>query len=284
MPLILLADRALVRLSGGDAEELLQRLITTDLDDVALNEAGYGALLAPQGKILMDFLVTRQEDGFLFDLPESLVDAFIKKMTLYRMRSDVDIKKVEGNVAVSLEPVENGIKDPRAEALGWRLYQVPMDTATDAGLQDDFLIACIKASVPQDGLDFDYGNAFPHDINMDDLGGLDFQKGCYVGQEVVSRMQHRGTARKRLVKVSTADGSDLPQTGSTLLAGSRKIGLLGAASGADGLALLRLDHVESALEESEPISIEGVEVKVLLPAYATFDANFPTIAKEKSAN
>ncbi len=261
-----LTDRALVRLTGSECEGLLQRLITTNLDNLSLNQAGYGALLAPQGKILMDFLVIRQVDGFLFDLDKSQQEAFAKKMTLYRLRSDVQIDCLDDAVAVSFEEGEGAIADPRSTDLGWRHYGGSPDASAEGN--EELNRRFVKAGVPRAGLDFAFGDAFPHDVNFDDLQAIDFAKGCYVGQEVVSRMKHRGTARKRLVQISTSQS--LPVTGTAIMIGNKSIGSLGAVAGSQGLAILRLDHVASALKDQTPIWAGDIEVSVQLPSYATF--------------
>ena len=269
MSILHLNDRALVKISGKDAEALLQRLITTDLDDVATGEAGYGALLTPQGKILMDFLVVRQEDGFLFDLDINISEAFIKKMTLYRMRSDVVIERLDLQVGVSLEEVSGAVSDPRSDLLGWRLYGSADEWTANETEMARYHQAHIEAAVPRSGLDFELGDAFPYDINMDFLGGLDFEKGCYVGQEVVSRMHHRGTARRRIVVVSADEA--LPNMGTEITAEGKTIGTLGAVAGTKGLALVRIDRSNEAKEESQAIKSGEVVITVSSPIYADFE-------------
>ena len=271
MAITLLEDRKLVRMSGADAETLLQRLITTNLDKVAVGEAGYGALLTPQGKILFDFLVTRQPDGFLFDLDGRVVDDFIKKMTLYRLRSAIAIDLLEDQVGHSFEPQETGVRDPRSEMLGWRLYGQADDWLRDPD-HASLMARFVEAGIPQAGTDFDFGDAFPHDVNMDLLGGIDFSKGCYVGQEVVSRMQHRGTARKRLVQVEAPQplGQSASPTEATISAGGKALGTLGQVSGNKGLALVRLDRVADAIEENQIIEVMGMALTFSVPDYANF--------------
>lgn len=269
MAILPLAYRKLIRLSGADTEALLQRLITPDFDDLALGSASYGALLTPQGKILMDFLVTRQDDGFLFDLDGAVADDFVKKMTLYRMRSDVVIEPLDWLVGVSLEPVSGGVKDPRSDALGWRVYTAGPLADADESLMNAYTDHRINAGIPKAGVDFAYGDAFPHDVNMDYLGALDFDKGCYVGQEVVSRMKHRGTARRRIVQIH-AD-APLPESGTAITADGKPVGTLGSVAGNKGLALVRIDRVAEAKKEGVPLVADGVVMEVRRPDYADFD-------------
>ncbi|WP_373237090.1 CAF17-like 4Fe-4S cluster assembly/insertion protein YgfZ [Cohaesibacter celericrescens] len=267
-PILHLAHRALVRLSGSEAESLLQRLITTDLDDVSVGDAGYGALLTPQGKILMDFLVTRQSDGFLFDLDQDQLEAFVKKMTLYRMRSDVTIEPMPDSVGVSLKAIKGAIRDPRATQLGWRIYGDRKGWQSSDALKNDYLERYIEAVVPQSGVDFTPGDVFPHDINFDFLGGLDFEKGCYVGQEVVSRMQHRGTARRRLVRITSEQA--LPATGTPITADGKVVGALGTVAGNKALAQVRIDRVSEANGAGTPLQVEEIQPTVEVPDYANF--------------
>ncbi|SNY92466.1 hypothetical protein SAMN04515647_2740 [Cohaesibacter sp. ES.047] len=266
-----LADRTLVLMSGSEVEPLLQRLITTDLDDLEMGKAGYGALLTPQGKIIMDFLVARKPEGFLFDLASSSADEFVKKMTLYRMRSDVTIDKLDAAVGLSFTDHPDAVADPRSELLGYRLRGEPGAFAVDEAMQAEYEARRVRAVVADSGKDFSPGDVFPHDINMDCLEGLDFAKGCYVGQEVVSRMKHRGTARRRLVAITA--GVPLPESGTQIMADNKPIGTLGTVSGTAGLAIVRFDRVSEAIKESQPMFAGEAEVAVTLPTYASFSLN-----------
>jgi len=160
--------------------------------------------------------------------------------------------------------------DPRNAALGWRIL-VPEELApkvaeligaepVDGSAYDAHRIA---AGVPRGGLDFIYGDAFPHETNMDRLHGVDFDKGCYVGQEVVSRMQHRGTARTRTVRV-VLDGF-APEPGTAILAGDKPVGSIGSAAGHDALALLRIDRVADALAAGSALTSGGLAIRVVDP-------------------
>jgi hypothetical protein len=126
----------------------------------------------------------------------------------------------------------------------------------------------IALGVPQGGIDFSYGDAFPHESDMDQLGGVDFKKGCYIGQEVVSRMEHRGTARTRAVPVRY-DGA-APQAGAAVTAGDRQIGTIGSAADGRAVALLRLDRVSEAMSRGEQLSASGVAIHVIKPEWARF--------------
>jgi folate-binding protein YgfZ len=126
----------------------------------------------------------------------------------------------------------------------------------------------VGLGIPEGGVDFAFGDGFPHDADMDQLHGIDFKKGCYVGQEVVSRMQHRGTARRRFIIVTGAGA--LPVVGTPVLAGERALGTLGSSAGSSGLALIRLDRAKEALDGGAPIAAGGVPLALTLPPWATF--------------
>ena len=160
--------------------------------------------------------------------------------------------------------------DPRHAALGWRIL-IPEELAQKvadligADLVDSAAYEAhrIASGVPRGGLDFMYGDAFPHETNMDRLHGVDFDKGCYVGQEVVSRMQHRGTARTRTVRV-ILDGF-APEPGAAILAGDKPVGTIGSSAGQHGLALIRTDRVADALDAGLPLTAGGLALRLAEP-------------------
>jgi folate-binding protein YgfZ len=167
-------------------------------------------------------------------------------------------------------------------ALGLRVMLPPhLAAATAAELgavlveASDYEAHRIALGIPSGGLDFSYGDAFPHESDMDQLGGVDFAKGCYVGQEVVSRMEHRGIARTRAIPVRY-DGA-APAAGAPIMAGERQVGRMGSAAGGSGLALLRLDRVAEALSRGEPLVANGVLIRPRKPDWAHFD--FPGESK-----
>ena len=276
-----LTDRGSVFINGAEAEAFLQNIITTDMGRVVSSGAGFGALLSPQGKILFDFLVFASGDGFLFDLPRGLVADFVKRMTLYRLRAKVGIAdRSESDQVVAfwggdVPPAIAGVvaADPRLPALGYRAI-VPVGTSLtvpgyDEATEADYHAWRTGLTVPEGGRDFPFGDAFPHDVDMDDLGGLDFRKGCYVGQEIVSRMEHRGTARRRAVAI--AGESALPPPGTPIEADGKPLGALGGTAGQAGIGLIRLDRAKRALDQGMPVTAGGVPLSITLPAFAKFD-------------
>jgi folate-binding protein YgfZ len=242
---------------------------------------GFGALLTPQGKIIVDFLITEAPSGhgggFLIDCPRPLAKGLADKLGFYKLRAKVAVENLSDRLGViaawggepAMKP-DLAFADPRDAALGWRIL-APLELAPKiagaigADLVDaaDYEARRIATGVPRGGLDFIYGDAFPHETNMDRLHGVDFDKGCYVGQEVVSRMQHRGTARTRTVRV-TLDGAP-PEAGTAILAGDKPVGTMCSTSGQNGLALIRTDRVADALQAGLALSAGGLGIRLADP-------------------
>ncbi|QRM54840.1 folate-binding protein YgfZ [Sinorhizobium sp. BG8] len=277
MPSVTLTGRAFLTVSGKDAEDFLQALITTDLPGMAASEIRPGALLTPQGKILFDFLIVREGDGFLLETSADQRDGLIKRLSMYKLRAAVEIAASDvSEAAVSwgeAAPAE-GAEDSRFAKAGIQVRRRPGAGGSDpAGEYDALRIAC---GIPESGRDFDLSDAFPHDVLLDLTGGLSFRKGCYVGQEVISRMHHRGTARKRPVIVAGA--GVLPPTGTELLAGGKPLGALGTVVGDKALAIVRIDRVADALAAGSEITADGVPAIVMLPEWSGL--SFPQDASE----
>jgi folate-binding protein YgfZ len=276
-----LPDRGVVKVSGEEARNFLNGLVTTDLTLLRPGLGRFGALLTPQGKITVDFLVTEapssEGGGFLIDCARALAQGLADKLGFYKLRAKVAVENLSDNLGVlaawdgdpAMKP-DLAFADPRNAALGWRIL-VPAELAQKVGdlIGADLVDSAaydahrIASGVPRGGLDFMYGDAFPHETNMDRLHGVDFEKGCYVGQEVVSRMQHRGTARTRTVRV-IVDGP-APEPGAAILAGDRTVGTMGSTAGHNGLALIRIDRAADALDAGVPLTAGGLAIRLAEP-------------------
>ncbi len=266
-----LGDRGVVSVNGADAAVFLQGLLTNDIEGLEAGEARYAALLTPQGKILFDMIVVRAPDAdgaaYLLDCAAAQAPELARRLGFYKLRAKVTIADISAESAVAAfwggEPaaIEGALvyADPRDRRLGWRAI-LPRPTAGVIGAEhiNEYEGLRIGAVTPTGGLDFAYGDAFPHDVNLDLLHGVDFDKGCYVGQEVVSRMKHRGTARKRIVRVKL-EGPP-PEPGVAVLDRELAVGTLGSSSGREALALLRLDRVEEATANGRTLSAGGVDL------------------------
>jgi len=286
-----LPDRGVIKVAGEDARNFLNGLITTDVDRLKPGLGRFGALLTPQGKIIVDFLITEAPGGhgggFLIDCPKPLADGLATKLKFYKLRAKVTVENLSDDLgvlaawggALAAQP-DLAFADPRHDELGYRIL-IPEDLKqklsdligaelVDAATYEAHRIAL---GVPRGGLDFMYSDAFPHETNMDRLAGVDFDKGCYVGQEVVSRMQHRGTARTRSVKVLLEDSS--PEVGVSVMAGDKSVGTMGSSAKGKGIALVRIDRVADALDAGQPLTAGGLTLKLAEPDIVRIPAKQP---------
>jgi tRNA-modifying protein YgfZ len=293
MKAALLLDRGVVKVAGDDARNFLHGLVSADILNLAPGAARFCALLSPQGKIFADFIVTeaaaQDGGGFFLDLARALAKPLVDKLNLYKLRSRIMVEDLSEILRVLAAWDGNGAAgiglayaDPRLPALGLRVMMAPHRAAdaaaglgaslVDAGEYEAHRIAL---GIPKGDVDFAYGDAFPHEADMDQLGGVDFAKGCYVGQEVVSRMEHRGIARTRAMPVRY-DGA-APAAGVAVVAGERQVGTMGSAAAGHGLALLRLDRVADAASRGEELIAGGVAIRPIKPEWARFA--FPNSSK-----
>jgi len=287
MKAALLPDRGVVKVAGADARTFLNGLFTTDVAQMTPAAAKFAALLTPQGKVIVDCIVAEAPavdgGGFFLDCPKALAQDFMRKLNFYKLRAKViveDLSEMLGVMAVwdGTGDTEYGLvySDPRVPALGQRVMLPPhlaQKAADELGAQvvdaSEYEAHRIALGVPRGGLDFMYGDAFPHETDMDQLNGVDFGKGCYVGQEVVSRMEHRGNARTRIVSFTTEHHS--PDVGIPVMAGEKQVGTTGSAAGQRGLAMLRLDRYADALAAGTPITAGGIALQPTKPEWAHFD-------------
>lgn len=268
-----LPTRSLIRISGKDAQDFLHSLITTDVEGLPEAEARPGALLTPQGKILFDFLIWRDGDGFIVETDAGQRDALVKRLTMYKLRAAVELSALpEDGVTVLWgdEADQGAIVDGAFAKAGTALSRTP-GRHTD-GPAEAYQALRIAAGLVVSGEDYALQDAFPHDILLDKNGGLSFRKGCYVGQEVVSRMQHRGTARRRVAHVA-ADAA-LPAAGTEITANGKPVGTLGSVSDKNALAIVRIDRVGDAVANGVPLLADDVQVTIALPEWTglTFPA------------
>jgi len=256
-----LPGRAVISVRGPEAGHFLHNLLTADIDQLGDGQAAYAALLTPQGKILFDMFVLKAGDGYLIDCAEGQRADLLKRLAMYRLRAQVEIVPRD-DLAVGVSPVEvaGGYRDPRYDGIGWRVI------GEVAGEARDYDAARIRAGLADSGADLGSGEFFPHEANLDQLGGVSFRKGCYVGQEVVSRMEHRGTARSRILPVVLEGAA--PPKGTEIRSGEKQMGTLLSSSGTDALALIRLDRLAEA---TAPLVADGVTLKVKKPQWAKYE-------------
>jgi folate-binding protein YgfZ len=273
MPSVALTDRALIRISGPEAEHFLQNIVTADLSDLPQGAAKPCALLTPQGKILFDFLIARDGgDAFAIDCRADIADDLQRRLMLYRLRAKAEIAKPEQRVVTVSWDDDSGSPGLRDLRFGSTTVLRSVDGAAGTAERAAWDRLRIDHGVAESGTDFALSDAFPHDVLLDQNGGVGFRKGCYVGQEVVSRMQHRGTARRRVL---IAEGSaDLPPAGTDVMAGDRSVGVLGTVVGNRALAIARIDRVKDAVDADVPLLAGDVRLSLAIPPGARF--TFPT--------
>lgn len=265
MSVCLRENRAVVRVSGPDAQKLLNDVLTAEIS-AEPKIAHWWALLSPQGKIQAEGLVSWFEDAFWMDVPVTALDAFLKRMKLYKLRAKADIEDLRDTHVVGwVETPDDTMRaeqDPRDNKLGYRVI-ADKDAALDWADDDSaFAAQRIALGVAEMGNDFETDSHFPHDIGMDLLSGIDFAKGCYVGQEVVSRMKHRGTARRRPVIVSGIENTDE----TAIVCAGKDVGTIGRVVAGKAIGLLRIDRLKDPLAAT----LDGAPVKLALPEWASY--------------
>jgi folate-binding protein YgfZ len=286
MKAALLPDRGVVKVGGEPARGFLNGLFTADIGGVTPERPCFAALLSPQGKIMADGIVAEAPaaDGgaFFIDCPRALAKTLVDKLNFYKLRAPVTVEDL--SEALGVLALWDGqwvtfyglvYPDPRLPALGSRVMLPPhlaQEAAADLGAAlvepQSYEAHRIALGIPRGGLDFSYGDAFPHETDMDQLHGVDFAKGCYVGQEVVSRIEHRGSARNRVVPIAY-DGY-APDAGAPVTAGDKPVGTFGSSAAGRALAMLRLDRVADALAAGTPLVAGGANLRLVKPQWARF--------------
>ncbi|TVQ82565.1 MAG: folate-binding protein [Micavibrio sp.] len=268
-------NRGIVSVAGGEAEKLLQSLVTNDVTQISPGGAGYGCLLTPQGKFLHDFLVTRDGAGvFFLECEAARAPELIRSLKIYAMRTGVEVADASEDYRIfaawdmaggtTLPLAEIWYRDPRLEELGFRAV-IPVGQAGEVAENAEFADydrLRIASAVPDGSRDMIPQRSTLLDHNIDALGGIAWKKGCYVGQEVTARMHYRGLVKKRLLPVKSQAGTALPETGAEVTDGDgRRAGEMRSICGDSGLALLRLEKAGEALV------CDGAKLEVSVPEY-----------------
>ncbi len=235
--------RKIYEITGKDREHFLQGLITNDARRLAEGPI-YAALLTPQGKYLADFLLVPRGDSLLFDIDESLAEATVKRLSMYKLRADVTITPSALQVSRGTGPAPEGaVPDPRHPALGWRLYGA--ETGDDGS---DWDAIRVENLIPETGVELT-PETYILEAGFERLHGVDFRKGCYVGQEVTARMKHKTELRKGLARLRIEGAAPV---GSEITdAEGRAVGTLYTQAGGFALAHLRFDRAEGPLLAGE---------------------------------
>ncbi|HKJ61081.1 MAG TPA: folate-binding protein [Hyphomicrobiales bacterium] len=278
-----LPDRGIVEVEGPDAASFLHNLVTNDIAGLGVKQAAYAGLLTPKGKIVFDFLVYRRGgESFLLDCAKSVAGDLAKRFALYKLRAKITVTDHGDELTVGASwgehadwPISESLEtydDPRYSALGKRFiasaaFWDQHPEAADASAAHAYHQHRIALGIPEGGRDFEFGEAFPHDACFEALNGVDYKKGCYIGQEVVSRMHHKGTAKTGVAIVEAE--TDLPEGSGAIYAGDSPAGQLGSVAGTRGIAIVRMDRIQQAQTAGQPISVDDQEITVTTPAWLT---------------
>ncbi|MEM7021416.1 MAG: folate-binding protein [Pseudomonadota bacterium] len=289
-------ERGLIGLRGDDARALLQGVISTKIERVSPQAASYGALLTPQGKYLFDFMIVQIGDLLLLDTEATRVTDLLRRLMMYRLRAKVEIEDLGGSFLVAAMPgegaapslglpdhagaarsVDGGVLfiDPRVAELGGRAV-LPRESAART-LEDLGFAAApgevydrrrLELGVPDGSRDLVIERSTLLESGFEELHGVDFDKGCFVGQELTARMKYRGLVRKRLMPVDLKGPPPAPQT--RILLDGKEAGEMRSSEGEYGIALLRLEHVAKAAESGTPLLADSTEVIPHKPDWANF--------------
>lgn len=291
----ILSDRGILSITGEDRVAFLQNLVSNDVARTESGRAVYAALLSPQGKYLFDFLIAAHGDALLLDGEKARLGDLVKRLSIFKLRAKIALAEAGDDLAVAalfgpdaltalglsspgeVRPLGDGVvfADPRLADLGARAIlparQIPPlleELGFSPTLEDDYHHHRLSLGVPDASRDITPDKGLLLEHNLDDLDGVDFTKGCYIGQEVTTRSKHRGQVRKRLFIVH--GDSPLPAGGASVLSGDRAAGEIKSAVDCVGLALLRVDRVEEALAGGAPLRADGVTLTAQKPDYAGF--------------
>ena len=259
-----LSDRALVSVIGPDADEWLQGLVTQTVTGLGPGEVRHAAFLTPQGRLVADFIVQRTPDGLLLDVAAAERDSLVGRLSLYRLRAKVEVSAIAGEVHAGWgggDPVASAAWDPRLAALGWRRLGGDAPLTVNATLED-YTRHRRSLGVAETSADGLADRLYAIEANFDLLNGIDFRKGCFIGQETTSRMKRRNGVRSRILPFAGAGACP----GDEVLNGDLRAGEVLAADVDGGLALMRLDRCKGEL------SVSGRALALAPPLWLVLDA------------
>jgi tRNA-modifying protein YgfZ len=258
-------ERTLIRVSGPDAVGFLDNLLTQNISTDA--PVRYAGLLSPQGKVIADMFVWRDGEARVLDVDSSRADDLMRRLTMYKLRANVSLSAAPGGVLVDDEHFDNSVRDPRLDAMGWRALTTEVSSVTGESADNTKRIA---AGVPHLAADAQTEEVFALEALLEELNGVDFQKGCFVGQENVSRMKRRATTRRKFCPVAF-DGEP-PAYGAPVRAGEAELGSI--RSGIDGraIALLRLDRALDATDKGQQLTAGDKPVRLDPPEWLLLPA------------
>ena len=256
MPIARLDSRALISVTGEDAKPFLHNLLTQDVETLAEGELRFGGLLSPPGRLLFDLFILGQADGVLLDVATERRDALLQRLSMYKLRAKVQVAADDGPIFAAWPETPVGfISDPRTPLMGGRLYGEATPDASEA----DYDAHRLSIGLPDPAADAPQDKTYPIEADFDLLNGIDFQKGCFVGQETTSRMKRRGTIKNRMLPLDF-DGPS-PAFGTEVLKGELRAGEVLSGREGSAMALLRIDRLDGDL------AVDGRPVRLRKPAW-----------------
>jgi len=255
MPIARLNSRAVITVTGPDARHFLNNLLTQNVETLEAGALRFGALLTPQGRLMLDLFIWGKEDGLWLDVPADARDGLVQRLAMYKLRADVEIAASDAGVFAAWEEAPEGfIADPRLEGLGHRAIGFSGETTAS---EDDWHAHRATLGVVEAAFDAPKDKTYPIEANFDLMNGIDFHKGCFVGQETTSRMKRRGSIKNRILPFSYE--GEAPAAGAEVLNGELRAGEVTSAANGRGMAMMRLDRMEGTL------SVDGRAISVIRP-------------------
>jgi len=265
---ISLTHRSILKLEGSEASSFLQALITQDINLLDTQPSLYTGLLSPQGKILFSFFLHKHENSYLIDCPSSLSEALLMRLNMYKLRADITLSDASSDYGVVVSGAAGfAAPDPRCSDLGGRTIISKSETEQGSSPESDYHIHRIKLGIA-DCDEIGSSQYFPHECNFDQLNGVSFTKGCFIGQEVVSRMEHRGTARNRIMPFSSDE--TVIKNNDQVTCADLKLGTVISFMEGHGLALIRIDRLEKTANQNTPILAGSSSITLSEPAWANY--------------
>ncbi|WP_312815978.1 folate-binding protein [Brevundimonas sp.] len=250
-----LNSRATIRIEGPDARHFLHNLLTQNVETMKDGELRFGALLTPQGRLMVDVMVWARGDDLWLDVPVAARDALAQRLSMYKLRLNVTVSATDNAVFVAWGEQPKGfVADPRLEGLGFRAIGYAGETTAS---EDDWHAHRMALGVAEAAMDTPQDKTYPIEANFDLMNGIDFHKGCFIGQETTSRMKRRGTIKNRILPF-TFEG-EAPAIGTEVLNGERRAGEVTGVLGQQGMALMRLDRMDGEL------TVDGRVIAVTYP-------------------
>lgn len=249
MAALTLTDRSVLKISGADADNFLQGLISNDINKLKSDNLLYAAILTPQGKFLYDFFLCRRDDSILLDAASARIDEIAALLKKYMLRRNVALEKTPYHVAACLDATPPEIEkikwlpDPRHNGMGWRAI-----TENAINGSADYEHKRISLAIPDSIKDMEFEKTLLLEARFDEINGVDFNKGCYVGQEITTRSKFRGNIRRKIIGIKSE--KPLPTHGAEILADGEIVGHILSTSGNIGMAIIKLEALDKNLTAS----------------------------------